>query len=501
MALKSLGIDISDSHVTGVVLEQQRKNVTLSAIFSLPFAEGDDPAAYVLQLCRQLDWQEGVCVCGLPLSMLSVRNLALPFKDDKKIAQALPFEMEEQLIVPIDTLVTDFIVGKKDDAGSLIVAFSVERAFLSGLLAGVRDLVDPDVVTPAMVPLVNQVIRHNRDKQNFLLIHADLHSSTMALILDDKAVFYRRLAYPEEMVLHPPFHYEDGRVVITDGVAAEESIRLFCRLIERGLDYFQMENSEEGRPVRVFLTGPLAEMTLVSETLHSVLGLPVETPDILSANGIFCSEDLAPQYRGRHFDRALSLALQGFGRSEINFRKQVFAKQLTFFSARKHVLMAISVLAVAAIGLFGYLGYDYYRLQQRDKALGEEMTAIFKDTFPGVTRVQDPFVDMQARLKAVQGPDAPSPLLYSNKRILGLLADISARIPTTVGLRVSRLAINRETVSIRGTTDTFNSVEIIKSSLSASPHFKSVQIVSATADKEKTNGAIRFDVQLQLEGL
>jgi general secretion pathway protein L len=129
------------------------------------------------------------------------------------------------------------------------------------------------------------------------------------------------------------------------------------------------------------------------------------------------------------------------------------------------------------------------------------MVAIFKKTFPGVTKVQDPFVEMQARLKSAQGPASPGPLLYGNKRVLALLADISARIPATLSLRVSRLAIDRESVSLKGTTDTFNSVETIKSSLSASPQFKSVQIVSATADKEKKNGAIRFEVQLQLEGL
>jgi general secretion pathway protein L len=133
--------------------------------------------------------------------------------------------------------------------------------------------------------------------------------------------------------------------------------------------------------------------------------------------------------------------------------------------------------------------------------VGEEMAAIFKKTFPGVTKVSEPFTEMQARVKSAQGPASPAPLLYGNKRVLGLLADISARIPATVTLRVSRLSIDRESVSLKGTTDTFNSVETIKSSLAASSKFKSVQIVSATADKEKKNGAIRFEVQLQLEGI
>jgi general secretion pathway protein L len=67
-------------------------------------------------------------------------------------------------------------------------------------------------------------------------------------------------------------------------------------------------------------------------------------------------------------------------------------------------------------------------------------------------------------------------------------------------LQVSRLAIEREIVLMKGTTDTFNSVETIKNSLSASPRYKGVQIVSATADKEKKNGSVRFEIQLQLGG-
>ena len=501
MGLKSLGIDISDSHVTGVVLEQQRKNLALHASFFLPLPEGADPATHIRLLCRQLDWQEGVSVCGLPLSMLSVRNLALPFKDVKKIAQILPLELEEQLIVPIDSLITDFSVSKKDAAGALIVAFSLERAFLSGLLEEVQDLVDPDIVTPAMVPLVAQIVKHNRDRQNFLLIHADQHSSTMVLVLNDKAVFYRRLSYPEQMILHPPFHVENDQVVISDTAATEECIHLFSRLVEQSLNYFRVEHKEEGRPERVVLTGPLAEIAPMAEIIHSVLGLPVEEMDLLAVNAISCPEERRLQWHGQHFDRALSLALQGFRRAEINFRKEGFAKKRAFFSSRKRLIGALSAVAVLVVCLLGFLGYDYHRLQQRDKALGEEMVTIFKKSFPGVTKVQDPFVEMQARLKSAQGPASPTALLFGNKKVLGLLADISARIPATVALRVSRLAIDRESVLIKGTTDTFNSVEIIKSSLSGSAKFKSVQIVSATADKEKKNGAIRFEVQLQLEGI
>ena len=86
--------------------------------------------------------------------------------------------------------------------------------------------------------------------------------------------------------------------------------------------------------------------------------------------------------------------------------------------------------------------------------------------------------------------------------MLALLADISTRIPPSVALQVGRLAIDRETVLVKGTTDTFNAVQAIKNGLSGSALLREVKIVSATADKDKgeQGGQIRFELQLQLKG-
>lgn len=499
--MQSLGIDISDRHVTGVLLEQQRKMVVLKACLSLPLWDANDPTDQIKLLCQQLDWQEGMAVCGLPLSLCSVRNVTLPFNDAKKIAQALPFELEEQLLIPVDTLITDFTVSKKGEQGSMVIAFGLERTFLEELLARIHGSVDPDIVVPAMVPLAHQIARLGKVRSNFLLIHADQQSSTIVLVLNGQPQFYRHLSYPEQMILHPPFHFNDGQVEISDLAAAVECIHRFCQSIEQSLQYFRIEHKESGHPERVVLSGPLATVTCVSEHIASALSLPVEVPDLVAADAIFCPEAIKPQWHRLYHDRALALALQGFKRPEVNFRKEYFAKKRILFKSRRHIQGAIAVMTTLAVCLLSYLWYDYHTLQQRDQVLGDEMTAIFQQTFPGVTKVRDPFAEMQARVKSATGPASPPPLLQGNKRILGLLADISSRIPASLALRVNRLTIDREVMAIKGTTETFNAVETIKSVLTASPRFKSVQIVSATADKDKKNGGIRFEMQLQLEGL
>jgi general secretion pathway protein L len=296
MGKRSLGIDISDGQVTGVALEQQGKLLAVTACLSLPLSEAADVAPQIIQLCQQFAWREDPCVCGLPLSLLSVRNLALPFSDVKQIAQALPFELEEQLIVPVESLVVDFMVSATANAGSRIIAFAVEKFFLQNLLEGLAGVVDPEIITPAVTPLAAQVVRQHRDVGNVLMLHADLHSMTMVLAHGERPLFYRRLSYPDQMILHPPFLYDNDQLVVVDMAAAKHCIRLICASIERSLDYYRLESEAESRPERVVLTGPLAGMDAMAGIIASTLQLPVDLVDLLAANAIDCPEAIRTEW-------------------------------------------------------------------------------------------------------------------------------------------------------------------------------------------------------------
>lgn len=301
------------------------------------------------------------------------------------------------------------------------------------------------------------------------------------------------------MVVRSPFQTDSGDVLVTDVTAVTEHMKHLCFLIAQSLQYFRVEQKESRYPKRIILSGLLADVACVQEEIAAVFSLPVKTSDLLTEMTVSCPEEIREHWDDRWYGCALALAMQGFKRPAMNFRKERFAKKGNFFKTRNQLRGALVAPVMLLIGLFGFLWYDYHTLQQRNQALGNEMTTIFQETFAGTTAVRDPFAEMQARVKSATGPASPSPLLYNDKRVLGLLTDISARIPGSVLLRVNRLSIDQETVVIKGTTDTFNAVEAIKSALAASPRFKSVQIVSAAADKDDRHGGIRFEMQLQLE--
>ena len=186
MTRHALGIDIGEAQVSGVALTRQGRSLQLTGCCRVELAADTDPAgvaAAVRQVGAQLGGPQAVTVLGLPLSRLSVRNLALPFKDARSITQTLPFELEEQLLVPVDSQVSDFLLaGSTPDGGSRVIAFSAEQELLAGLLGGLEGRPDPGVITPTGLALAAAVARDNPPGRPLLLVHLELPAATLVLV-------------------------------------------------------------------------------------------------------------------------------------------------------------------------------------------------------------------------------------------------------------------------------------------------------------------------------
>jgi Tfp pilus assembly protein PilN len=81
-------------------------------------------------------------------------------------------------------------------------------------------------------------------------------------------------------------------------------------------------------------------------------------------------------------------------------------------------------------------------------------------------------------------------------RSIDILNAISRNIPETITVDVTRMVISPETVLISGNTDTFNSVEEIKSNLEQIDFFKRVTISST--NKDRSGQEIRFQLKVEL---
>lgn len=92
--------------------------------------EGDSESARVAALrdaLGRVQSQPAVWVLLVPASWSVLRLLAVPFRSARKVAAAVPFELEPTLAVPLDSLVVSHLPGPTVDGETRVLAVGVRR--------------------------------------------------------------------------------------------------------------------------------------------------------------------------------------------------------------------------------------------------------------------------------------------------------------------------------------------------------------------------------------
>lgn len=190
---------------------------------------------------------------------------------------------------------------------------------------------------------------------------------------------------------------------------------------------------------------------------------------------------------------ALALAATKAGPEALNLRAGPYKLKNDWQALKRRAWLACGLLLFSTftIGASCYLQY-----QQRETELGniqQQMAALYQKQFPGDTlRVAAP-LQLQSKLKVLQkkaaqfgtgSPGALQVLLAVSKNIdAGLAVDIREYVQSDEGLRLS------------GSTESFDAVSRILSSLQQAPLFKEVRILDS---KQAIDGR-RVDFQLQIQ--
>jgi general secretion pathway protein L len=498
MARQVLGIDITDERLVAVQVELQGKSMQVRELASLALPSPKDLVTKVELLLRHFTDFKGTVVCGLPLSAFCIRNLSFPFRDKKRLAQILPFEMAEQLVQGIEQYVTAHVLAERGSEGAKLLVFSLPKASVGDVLdAFATSTVDPEAVTISAVNFSQQLLRFKGHPAEQVHIHADLHWLTLVASKAGQLVFARRLPYSERMFTHSPFQQDNGTVQVRDHEEALTCLRQSCQAVERALDFFRTQFNETLHPEQLVLTGPLATEPMVVEAFQRFLPFEVSTCNLLQESGCQIVASAQQRYIPGSYDRAFALALVGVQRKlPLDFRLAEFTKKRSFLVANRSLSVGVAAAGVLLLLGLGYLIVDKHRMQAQYDSLHQQMVQIYQQAFPGTTRVDEPLKLMQSKMIEQQAPEVTLPIFTQDKRVLSLMTNISAQIPSSISVKISRLVIDQDGVSIKGTTDAYNNVDAIKGLLSSSDKYGEVQIVSASADKDKD--LVRFELKLDL---
>ena len=495
---KITGIDITGNQIIAVQVKTGLKGSRILSRARAPVQDGGLSEA-LESLSGSPVLKSDRYIITIPGDRVSFRNVQMPFNDVKKIRQALPFEMENMLPFRIEDLLIDFIMTD-EMAGGEVFAACCSREFISEYLETLlQNGIDPDVLEIRCSPLASWLLRQPGTPDHILLLEIGEKSNTMVLCLNRRIALIRVFGSSNAPIIQSP--PKDRRSSDLEGAPPEEvetCFKIISTTIRSTAHSFASGRDTLPGPEKLFFTGPGSLAPGAGGLLSKFLDMPAEQIDMSNDKRIRIEENIVGDWSPALMNGPLSLALRNTAKDEgFNFRRGEFERKKRYFGLRKAAPKAAVFLFLILSFLGADMVIDYYNLKKEYKILNREITSVFKQTLPGVTRIVDPVQQLRVKIKELKQSTSLRPEAGTSKKVLNLLKEISRRIPEAMNVHVNRMVIDAETIRISGKTDAFNEVDKIKNNLESSNQFSGVIISSANLDR--TGKGVRFEIRIELK--
>jgi type II secretion system protein L len=482
MSRQILSIEIRNDAIVAVQLNTGLKIATVDSTATIPLPPPSDDGEPLVQALIQLKEEKEIdpaaanVVVALPPDKILYRTLSVPFKEDNKIKQILPFELEPLLPVDVDSLKIDFHRNQSVDQTD-ILAVAIDQSALQQYMDALNAAnIRPQLITPGGFPLTRY------------LAETDEFSTQQLLVLDmeeDKTTLFATNSSRIELVRRLPL-----------GVRSEQQAEALALKIRQTLTAMGDHQNEYIVPSKVFITGTGLITPGALERISLALELPTDRLDM---------DEWAPRLEIGHgadwipekMNGALALALlEADGRPCANFHR-TSSPLRNYWNAYRSNIMAPAMLLAAAIviGLSSII-IDNVMLNKRIKKLDQQIEQVYLSTFPD-SRITAPPLDlMKSKIKELKKGDRASGQNPTPVRTIEVLLQISKLIPKNIDVMLTQMTVGGDAVTISGETGDFNSVDDIKNNVEKGELVKQVTIASANMDK--AGKKVRFKLKINL---
>jgi type II secretory pathway component PulL len=469
-------LDIADDAVTGVLVDRSSKATVIEGcgyaeLKGMPLDDG------VVQVCRQAGFTGGPCRLSLGCEFFSFRNLSLPFSDRKKIAQIIPFELENVSAAEADSTLVDFLVSASDQQETGVVTAAIEKELLASFFSTFGNLgIDPDIIEIRGVRLalrLGEII-----SGDYLFLDICPTCTGLTAVSGGRVVLIRSLPFDS--------------VGMKGGIIGDLGLRVRQTLLAS-----QIFDLEKKKFTVCLIGGGAHEQQLSAQLVSRLRGVEIKSYRLDEQPLVKLNPGAAEVYRPRQMDPVLALSLKAGVKSKgFDFRKDEFKRKKSTLELRTMLVKAGVPLALILIIAASYFGYNYKMLKDRKGSLQHQIIQQFHETLPEVKRVVNPLQQLQVKINEISktygGRDSGT-----GPSVLSLLTEISARIPKSYPVVVKRLVADSDTVRIKAVTRDFNTVDNIQKELEKSSYFQTVTISSANQSPE--GDEVRFELKIELQ--
>ncbi|BCS94724.1 hypothetical protein DSLASN_03560 [Desulfoluna limicola] len=480
--MKLTGIEITEEGGAAVTVERQSGALRVTAchrvrrdeLSSEADASADD-TELLAALGRTLSDRGEKYAVVLPVAEMVVRRARLPFRDEKTIDKALPFELEPTLPMPLEGLRMTWDSRAVGEGDSEILALIGHGDDLDGRRLQFKSAgMEPLVLAPAAVATALTLARN--EGAFFLALERVNRTCTLSVVFERKLMFLRSFALPSG----------DGVDTLT-----REVWQTLVALSEREGQWMA--------PEKILVSG----WETIPESLATPLGaLPMERARILAATGAVLEEEVKPRWEEGPYDGALAVACSALsGWKHPVFWRQGFAPAEFIGKHKGRVLSTGALIFVLLVLLAVHAVVGVQQTTRHLAAVEKQMTRLYLSTFAGEKRAPAPGVllrAMEGKVRVAKEEAVYAGQGGANVRVIDILKAISTTLPKDLKVTLTRMTLSKGKLTVSGLAEDFGAIDTMKGALERSPLFTGVTIASSS--KESGGDRFQFKVVIALSG-
>src|SRR6185369_1452065 len=192
MPQRIVSLEIDDAELRASVVETSFRDYKIAGFFREPRngATGDQIKRFIAAHAQAGD----TILSALPGDRVTWRTFFLPFRDLKRLAQTIPFELESNVPFGLDEVVVDYQVLHRDRSGTTVLAALVQKEDLERHLDLLKEGgADPKIVDLGPLATLNTLSLVPDLPPTFAFVDFGARTTTVALYRERELVGLRSL--------------------------------------------------------------------------------------------------------------------------------------------------------------------------------------------------------------------------------------------------------------------------------------------------------------------
>lgn len=454
-------------------------------------------------------------VAALPSDEGTQRHVTFPFDDARRVARAIPYEVEEEIPIPLEDLVLAHECVATGSGETEVLAVLAPREAVRARLETLRSAgAEPRILEAEGAVLANLSTYLRLGAAPRVVIDIGHRKTTLCLLLLGKPVLLRcipiagaQLTAAVARDLDLTFeaagqHKHASGVFQTEthtplGPSVAGVLDRLAQELDRSLQSIARGSLRRFEPVEVLLIGGSAALPGLATFLSERIGLACDALPVPPGDE---GRSLLASVGPDRFANAAALALRAAPTARVtrlDFRREEF-RYTPDLSDLRRALRPTAALAALVLALWiaslGARAFDYAR--QAD-ALRAQLNAIHAQAFPDAPTPADPLEAIETRVQETRELASHLGVTGNGLSPLEVLARVGERIPESEDTGLTELQIERYSVQARGFAPSFEAVDQIRAELTGVEAFENIRLSDVITDPKR--GGKTFNLTIRLE--